>query len=76
MGHEGPTAHRIGVQLGRVAQHHEIPRHAHGDDEGVAAGVLVSCCEGADLDEVVGEDAVFAPGSAPWMAVSSVRFQP
>ncbi len=25
--------------------------------------VLVSCCEGADLDEVVGEDAVSAPGS-------------
>ena len=30
----------------------------------VAAGaVWVSCCEGTDLDEVVGEDAVSAPGS-------------
>ena len=27
--------------------------------------VSVSCCEGADLDEVVSEDAVSAPGSRP-----------
>jgi hypothetical protein len=33
---------------------------------GAAVGcgsVSVSCCEGADLDEVVSEDAVSAPGS-------------
>src|SRR5258705_4623243 len=29
----------------------------------VCSRFSVSCCEGADLDEVVGEDAVSAPGS-------------
>ena len=36
----------------------------------------MSCCEGADLDQVVGENAVPAPGSGPGEGVENVHPQP